>query len=92
MWESKPVCGLEWQGHSNVIRVQALCINTHLGSFWADQERSLEQALEECQLDHMISPLFNSSAFGIVCKWSILDLFGMDLLNALAVSKPLLNF
>lgn len=65
------MCGLEWQGHSNVIRVQALCINTHLGSIWADQERSLEQALEECQLDHMISPLFNSSIFGIVCKWSV---------------------
>lgn len=45
-----------------------------------DQERSSEQALEECKLNHMVSLLFDSSIFGIVCKWSVLDLFVMDLL------------
>lgn len=57
-----------------------------------DQERFFEQALEECQLYHMVSPLCNSSIFAVVCKWSILDLVAMDLLNALTMSKTLLHF
>jgi len=75
-WEPKATCGLGWQGHSNVIiKAQALCINMHLGNFWMDRERSCGQALEECQLYYAFSPLFNSSSFGVVCKWSILHLF-----------------
>lgn len=55
-----------------------------------DKERSSEQALEECQLYDMFSPLFNSSNFATVCKWSISHLFALDLLSALMVSKSLL--
>lgn len=57
-----------------------------------DRERSSEQALEECQLYHTFCPLFNSSNFAIVCEWSILHLFAVDLLNALTMSKTPLHF
>lgn len=44
-------------------------------------DRSSEQALKECQLYHMVSPL-NSNNFAVVCKGSVLCLFAMDLPNA----------
>lgn len=66
---------VDWDGraHRNgIIKVQSL--GMHLGALgWT--ERSSEQALGECQLYHMLSPLCNSSNFAVVCKWSTLRLF-----------------